>query len=813
MNTMKNTLRSQRRTVMFSGGKSSQWGKNLVNFEKGEIEYEPGYVPQAHGRVDRQIGGTWRPNVRGGLQQKYPRPDRTKNATDGGKYTPPFEDSQEILPYAEWDRHMPHPAAPGQGLSWEDMDPAQVFYHERVLSTDLEAVELHPHIISALNSMGINKLTRSQYEALYKLRRNTSMLLASSPASGKSSAVVWYILNKLLKEYPNAPFSTVYIVPTESLARQILRWFVTLGKLAGVLHDKDFCLCVSSKNMERNFEELMQHRPSVMICTPERLGELIHTKNTPFWSMSTTTLQRIVVDEADSILNPHDQDAIGNVLLHGLKRNDLYSAPEIGRVGGVPSQLICVTSTAHNALKDHLKRHWLQSRNNVTIETHLGKSLLRNVHGAVSGMSPKQHNAEPFDTRTMEKDYRELRYELYGGIALQKDIEHVAVICTGTHTDRLSSVGPVIKSIISHQNASVGENDKHKNYFRGLLIVKTPEDASIVAKSLYANGLEGRVGRMENPVALKSYADGQLPLLISLAENVQGMDLPYLTHVLCCLPINSPAEYVKLAGRVGRAGRTGVSYVFQLPSETRNLKVCEDRLAFKFHRTKSLSIETDGVNMPSFFNKVEPARKLIEGEGSKDFAVNPHILPGTANADVSLIKSLVVDDVKYLDTLEEDSEPYHLTELDNSRNYLTASGKTKPIINQKMWSGGSSPATLYNKEELSLLHRQNKYAFLVRPGGETNVISASPERTQLPMVGGSMNPDNALKYHGGGRTGPTREGRRPLQDISEQEGVQFDINMVSRLVDARSGHPLAQTGNYNQHTKKKKKKKQKLLSH
>ena len=795
---------SQRRTVMFPGGVSNQWGKALVNFEKGSIEYEPGFVPPSHATVLRHVAGTWKGATRGGMKQIYPRPQRTKSFHDEGKFTPAYEQIPETLPYSEWDALMPLEVSPSVGLEWQDLDAAQEAFHSSVLSPDLEAVGLHPHIIAALHKIGIENLTRPQYESLYYLRKNNSMLLASSPASGKSSAVIWHILNKLLKEYPNAPFSTVYIVPTEALAKQVLRWFVTLGKLVGVLHDKDFCLCIASKDLERNFEEVMQHRPSVLIGTPERIGDLIHTKHTPLWHMTTTTLQRIVVDEADAVLNPYDQDAIGNVLLYMLRRGEKFSAHEIGRVGDVPTQLICVTSTAHNSFKDHLFLHWLQDRDTKIIENHFGRSLQRNVVGAAGGMCPRQNNAAHLETRNLMADHRALRYDLFGGMSLQRDIEHVSVLCPG---DRLSSVGPAIKNIIAHQNYfadSPTDTNTRKAYFRGLIIVETAEDAAKVAKSLYANGLEGRVGRLENPLALKSYADGTLPVLITLASNVRGMDLPYLTHVICCLPIQSPADYVRYAGRVGRAGRSGVCYVFQKPSETKFLQRCEERLGFKFLKTRFEKLTTDSKTMPGFLRGVQPARQLLEGE-SKDFSVNPNILSGTSNADVKLIKSLVVDDPKYLDTLEEDAEPYHLVEFDESRNYLTATGQKKPVIDKKLWSAGTSPATLYNKDELALLHRHNKYAYKVRPEPESAVVSGMVDRTQINMLGGSMNPDTGTRY-GIPHTGPTRGGRRLIEDISEYEGVQFDAQMLSKLVDSRTGQPLAQSGNYHKKSNTKKNK-------
>ncbi|KAJ9436987.1 ATP-dependent RNA helicase DBP8 [Diplonema papillatum] len=792
--SLKAGVRVQRRLIaMGTSGASAGF---LIESKTGQKE--PGYVPLAlintRGPKTKDTWSKWEQPTT--FEQNTWKPKMLFTNFDhirNNLIDPRFPNEQmESVPYSAWDARMGHGSHTPVGIEWTDLEERERFYYHMILSPDPEMVGLHPHICSVLRNIGISRLTRAQTEGLYYLNRGRDLMLGSHPGSGKTSAAVWHVLNKVLKEYPNAPFSTLWICPHENLARQTLRWFVTLGKLVGVPDERTFCLCIDSKDLKDNFEECMVNRPAVLIGTPNRLGDLLHTRDSPLWGIETTTLQRIVVDEADEVLPSTSDDTLGSALMYSLSVHARNKRKHI-KVGDVAQQKIFLTSTLDNEGKSHLMK-WFRSRQGFIIENHYGRTIEK-AQGSVSKPTDKNTDdvsAQTTDFRRLEEDGRYREFALYGAMSLQKDISHVAVLAPpSTVAKRWACLAAVVKAAFETQNAEAEKLDPaDRVYFRGLIVVRDGSEAKDAALELYKVGFKGKLGRLENPTALESYANGNLPLLVTTEKFARGMDLPFLTHVFIAVPIASPAAYIRMAGRVGRCGRSGACFVVYTPHEAKMLKVVESRLNINIDRHSARSFsENHFLELP-----LPLATLLGEGE-SLEHAIQENCPPSTAGSldrgSLSLLKSFLIDDPAAVNTLLPDGrDPYELTTLDSSRNVVAADGSLKPLIDPRLWPAGASGGTLLATEEKVELEKRNSHEYYdVYAASNFHHTSNPFEQRRAPMPSGSMHPDLKVQY-GVDKSLDAVVASEKTKNLND---VNFDSSSILRLRDAMSGRSLCQT--------------------
>eukprot|EP01063_Lacrimia_lanifica_P039426 TRINITY_DN8657_c0_g2_i1.p1 TRINITY_DN8657_c0_g2~~TRINITY_DN8657_c0_g2_i1.p1 ORF type:complete len:863 (+),score=255.44 TRINITY_DN8657_c0_g2_i1:136-2589(+) len=792
-------LRGQRRHAMqHAAGVGNPRASTLI-VPEGEHKgkQEPGYVPwvltRHSGRDEMRPRSTW--DAQDGV---LPDTFRAKSTTSlsvsahtsmRAKAQPPVfpYESRSGAWYSEWDGHLQSKTYVPMGIEWADPEVDDAHRYDQFLHDTPESVHLHPHICNALRQMGISKMTRAQIESLYYARQGEDLMLASHPGSGKTSLAVWHVLNKLLKEYPNAPFSTVWLVPNETLAKQTLRQFVTLGKMVGVIDDNTFCLCVESKDLDRNYKELMQHRPSVLIATPNRLGDLIHTPNSPLWEFEANTLQRIIVDEADAVAPPNDSTALGWTILNNILIHSKWYVPW-AKYGNIAQQKFFISSTLGNNEQDALEPFY-RNRAGKRIMTYHGKYHNR-AQGSVSGprnQGPTEHRNKDFRRLWDDGWSREVAH--YSALGLQKDITHVAISACDAAT-RWRVVAEAVRQAFDKQNRVAKKALKRTGkgvFFRGLVIIRDTAEAKFAAHELYKVGFKGKVGRLENPVALESYANGALPLLISTADGVRGVDLPYLTHVYVACGIKNPQEYIRMAGRVGRAGRSGVCTVVFLPKENRVLEEVRQRFAIDLARFAEDSM-LEGPD-PEEYRRLLPVARYIESNWESKEHLLTHSTGGSTSTsnESALIKSYMIDDGKSLDTLVETHDPYELQELDMKRNVVLPDGSVKPVIDQRQWPAGTTPGIFYSDEEKEVLHEANLDVFLERDEMERdNKGVLYDESPGIP--GGSIHPKIPM------RSADTQNNPRGVitqpEDLRYKKSVARDNERILRLVDAQSGMPL-----------------------
>ncbi|KAI1636283.1 P-loop containing nucleoside triphosphate hydrolase protein [Biscogniauxia mediterranea] len=183
-----------------------------------------------------------------------------------------------------------------------------------------QSMSLSRPILRGLNSVGFNTPTPIQAKTIPLALEGKDLVGGAVTGSGKTAAFVVPILERLLYRPNKIPTSRVVILaPTRELAIQC---HSVAGRLASHT-DIKFCLAVGGLSLKVQEAEL-RLRPDVIIATPGRFID--HMRNSA--SFSTDTIEILVLDEADRMLEDGFADELNEILttLPKSRQTMLFSA-------------------------------------------------------------------------------------------------------------------------------------------------------------------------------------------------------------------------------------------------------------------------------------------------------------------------------------------------------------------------------------------------------------------------------------------------------------------------------------------------------
>ncbi|KAI0594854.1 hypothetical protein F4775DRAFT_605861 [Biscogniauxia sp. FL1348] len=183
-----------------------------------------------------------------------------------------------------------------------------------------QGMSLSRPILRGLNSVGFNTPTPIQAKTIPLALEGKDLVGGAVTGSGKTAAFVVPILERLLYRPNKIPTSRVVILaPTRELAIQC---HSVAGRLASHT-DIKFCLAVGGLSLKVQEAEL-RLRPDVIIATPGRFID--HMRNSA--SFSTDTVEILVLDEADRMLEDGFADELNEILttLPKSRQTMLFSA-------------------------------------------------------------------------------------------------------------------------------------------------------------------------------------------------------------------------------------------------------------------------------------------------------------------------------------------------------------------------------------------------------------------------------------------------------------------------------------------------------
>ncbi|KAL8675590.1 MAG: hypothetical protein Q9168_000102 [Polycauliona sp. 1 TL-2023] len=193
-------------------------------------------------------------------------------------------------------------------------------------SDSFQTMSLSRPILKGLASVGFSTPTPIQSKTIPMALLGKDVVGGAVTGSGKTAAFIVPILERLLYRPKKVPTSRVAILmPTRELAVQC---YNVSQKLASFT-DITFALLVGGFSL-REQEKTLRSRPDILIATPGRFID--HMRNSP--SFTTDTLEILVLDEADRMLEDGFADELNEILttIPKSRQTMLFSATMTSRV-------------------------------------------------------------------------------------------------------------------------------------------------------------------------------------------------------------------------------------------------------------------------------------------------------------------------------------------------------------------------------------------------------------------------------------------------------------------------------------------------
>jgi ATP-dependent RNA helicase DDX27 len=181
-------------------------------------------------------------------------------------------------------------------------------------------------LLKAVHSIGYENPTPIQAATVPLALLGKDICACAATGTGKTAAFLLPILERLLFRPAHTQVSRILIlVPTRELAIQVH----SVGKALAKHTNVEFCLAVGGLD-SRGQVAMLRKQPDVIIATPGRLVDHLH--NAP--SFNLNTIEILVLDEADRMLDEHFHEQMCEIIQHCPKSRQtmLFSATMTDKV-------------------------------------------------------------------------------------------------------------------------------------------------------------------------------------------------------------------------------------------------------------------------------------------------------------------------------------------------------------------------------------------------------------------------------------------------------------------------------------------------
>ncbi|KAL3320800.1 ribosomal RNA processing protein [Cichlidogyrus casuarinus] len=160
--------------------------------------------------------------------------------------------------------------------------------------------------------------TPIQVKSIPQILTGVDLIGLSETGSGKTGAFLLPILQQWIKDDYPKNFALI-LLPTRELAKQITDELDTFAGLLETIkpeYPKLECLClIGGEEMVSQTIQLSLNKQSIIIATPGRLCDHLD-QDKSFVHAHLSHIKKLVLDEADQMLNLQFQDAIDKILSH-----------------------------------------------------------------------------------------------------------------------------------------------------------------------------------------------------------------------------------------------------------------------------------------------------------------------------------------------------------------------------------------------------------------------------------------------------------------------------------------------------------------
>lgn len=179
---------------------------------------------------------------------------------------------------------------------------------------------IHTDVMNGIDAMNYTKTTPIQEMAIPLILEGKDLLACAQTGTGKTAAFLIPILSKI-REEGGEDLSTLILVPTRELAKQIDEQIEGLGYFVGVTS-----LAIYGGGKGENWDQqrtALTEGANIIIATPGRLMAHMQSGKIKFGAM-----RRLILDEADKMLDMGFSDDIMYILKHlpEKRQNLMFSA-------------------------------------------------------------------------------------------------------------------------------------------------------------------------------------------------------------------------------------------------------------------------------------------------------------------------------------------------------------------------------------------------------------------------------------------------------------------------------------------------------
>lgn len=121
---------------------------------------------------------------------------------------------------------------------------------------------------------------------------------------------------------------------------------------------------------------------------------------------------------------------------------------------------------------------------------------------------------------------------------------------------------------------------------RTIIFTETKNDASELANLLSGSSrvLHGDIAQAQREVTLAGFRSGKFSVLVATDVAARGLDINDVQLIIQCEPPRDVETYIHRSGRTGRAGKTGISVLFNDRMKEYMIPNIERKAGFKFER-------------------------------------------------------------------------------------------------------------------------------------------------------------------------------------------------------------------------------------
>ncbi|XP_053381273.1 probable ATP-dependent RNA helicase DDX31 isoform X2 [Mercenaria mercenaria] len=401
---------------------------------------------------------------------------------------------------------------------------------------------------SNLEKLGFTKMTAVQHQTIPLLVSGRDLLVKSQTGSGKTMAYVIPIVEKLCTLSPKLKRSdgclAIIIVPTRELALQSYDVFVKLLKPFTWLVPG----CIMGGEKRKAEKARLRKGINILVATPGRL--LDHIENTQ--SLLLDKIKWLVLDEADRLFDLGFEEKVSKIVQainkQSLERQTVLLSATLSQG---------VEKLAGMSLNNPQKVSITESSPDNPLSVKSSSNASGKHHTTVEDLS-KQENKEVFALPKSLKQYFvvtpcKLRLVVLLTLILTKckrELQKKMIVFTSTQ-DGVEFLYRLVQHLSKYPStgSDVEDSDSENR------------------TSLDVYHLHGDMTQKDRTATFHDFCSAKSGVMLCTDVAARGLHLPFVQWVIQYTCPAGVTEYVHRVGRTARAGTTGSTVMFLLPSE------------------------------------------------------------------------------------------------------------------------------------------------------------------------------------------------------------------------------------------------------